>query len=106
MHPFTYLYTDPGGQVTADLASWEILHLEPVLEEIRVHTSRNTFDVILGSGFFGKFVYFPAYCFGFPVSNLEDVGLSQDHLSHRLASNDAAAIVSALKLYVSCDEQP
>ena len=104
MHPFTYLYTDPCGQMTAGLASWEILHLEPVLEEIRVHTSWNTFDVILGSGFFGRFVYFPSYCFGLPVSSLEDAGLSQDFLSHRIDSNDATAVASALKLYLSCDE--
>ena len=104
MHSFTYLYKDPCGQVTTNLASWEILHLEPELEEIRVRTGRNTFDVILGSGFFGKFVYFPGYCFGFPVNNLEDADICQNHMSQKLASNDAAAIAAALKIYVSCNE--
>ena len=101
MHTFTFFYTDPGGQMTIDLASWEILHLEPALEELRIHTAQRVFDVIVGSGFLGRFVFLPDLKAGFAAADLTNADLSSDCLKGTLGSKDAAAVASALRDYVS-----
>ena len=40
---------EPDGQLELRLATWEILHLEPYLEELRITTHDHTFGVIIGS---------------------------------------------------------
>lgn len=102
MHTFTFFYADSGGQMTVDLASWEILHLEPALEEIRVYTARRTFDLVVGSGLLGRFVYLPEHNAGFPISDLSQADHLGDCLTGILGCGDAAAVSSALQDYVSC----
>ena len=101
MHTFTFLYADSCGQLTINLASWEILHLEPGLEELRIHTSRKDFDIILGSGYLGCFVYLPDPGIAFPIHDLNDTDYSRDHLSDRLDTEEASAISYALQCYAS-----
>lgn len=102
MHTFTYVYSDSSGQMTIDTASWEILHLEPTLEELRVQAKQKSFDIILGSGFVESFVYMPAFGFGFATDDLEDTEQNRDHLIDILNHDEACAIASALRQYVSC----
>ena len=102
MHTVTFLYTAPDGQMTVDLVAWEILHLESALEELRVRTSRHNYDIIIGSGLLGKFVYFPDQGHGFPADDLNDVALNNARLTELLDCNEAAAVAFALKDYVSC----
>ncbi len=102
MHALTFLYTAPGGQMTIDLAYWEILYLQPELEEIRVRTSQNTLNVVVGSGLLGKFVYFPDHGLGFPADDLKSASLCDDKLSEVLGYEDAAAVISALHDFASC----
>lgn len=102
MHALTFLYTAPGGQMTIDLAYWEILYLQPELEEIRVRTNQNTLNVVVGSGLLGKFVYFPDQGLGFPADNLNNASFSDDKLVEVLGCEDAAAVISALHDYTSC----
>ena len=102
MHTFTFFYADSGGQMTIDLASWEILHLEPALEELRIHTTRHTFDIVVGSGLLGRFVYLPEHNAGFPISDLTNTDHLGDCLTGILGCDDAAAVFSALQDYESC----
>lgn len=101
MHTFTFFYADSGGQMTVDLASWEILHLEPALEELRVHAPRHTFDIVIGSGLLGRFVYLPEHNAGFQIYDLSQVDHFNDCLTGILECDDAAAVSSALQDYVS-----
>lgn len=101
MHTFTYFYADVSGQMTIDLASWEVLHLEPELEELRIHTCRKSLDIVLGSGILGSFVFIPSLCFGFSVQSLRDAGRTSGNLSSVLDIEDASAVASALQDYVS-----
>ena len=101
MHTFTYYYADTTGQMTVDLASWEVLHLEPELEELRINTCRRSFDVVLGSGFLGSFIFIPALRFGFSISSIADASQTCNNLSKVLSMEDANAVASALHEYVS-----
>ena len=74
---FTYFYTCPDGQMSVNLASLEVLHLEHGLEELRVHTYNKQYDVMLVFGYLGKFVYIPENNFGFPAGNLLDADNSR-----------------------------
>lgn len=102
MHTFIYVYSDPSGQMTIDTASWEILHLEPTLEELRIRVVQKSFDIILGSGFVENFVYIPACGLGFATTDLENTEQNFVHLTKILAYQEACAIASALREYVSC----
>lgn len=101
MHTFIYVYSDPSGQMTIDTASWEILHLEPALEELRICIAQKTFDIILGSGFVENFIYIPARGLGFATADLENTEQNLVHLTKILAYQEACAIASALRDYVS-----
>lgn len=101
MHTFQYYCTDPGGQMELRLAAWEILHLEPDLDEIRIYTQNKTFDIILGFAYLANFVYIPEHSVCFSVVDFHDTEHSRDQLSNALSLEDAEAIASALQYYVS-----
>lgn len=101
MHIFTYFYTCPDGQMAVSLASWEILHLEDGLEELRVHTVNNQYDIMLVFGYLGKYVYIPENNFGFPAGDLLDADNSRRYLEISLDSEGASAVASALQCYMS-----
>ena len=101
MHMFSYFCTEPDGQMELRLASWEILHLEPDLEEIRIHTQNKTFDIILASAYLVNFVYLPNQSICFPVMDLHDTEHSRKHLSEALGDEDAQAVATALQVYAS-----
>ena len=102
MHTFTFCYAAPDGQMTVDLASWEILHLASELEELRIHTRRNAIHLIIGSGLLGMFVYIPDCGRGFTTNDLKDTEYSNTHLAGMLDCEDAAALSYALSDYTSC----
>ena len=102
MHSFTFSYENPHGQSSVEQGFWEILYLESELEELRIHTRRNHFDIILGFGFLGRFVYLPDIRFGFPADNLSDTSVSINYMHSHLGFSDALAVAIALKQYVSC----
>lgn len=101
MHTYFYLWPDPGGQMAVRLASWEVLHLEPYLDEIRIRTPGDTFDVIIGFAYLTDFVYIPARNICFPVRDLLDEDYSRSQLSGTLGDEDAEAVAAALRCYVS-----
>ena len=101
MHTFYYYCADPDGQMELRLAAWEILHLEPDLDEIRIHTENKTFDIILGFAYLASFVYIPDHNICFPVSDFHDTEHSRKQLSGTLSGEDAEAIAAALQCYVS-----
>ena len=101
MHMFTYLCAEPDGQMELRLASWEILHLEPYLEELRIITHENTFGVIIGSAWLASFVCIPDHGVFFTISNLLDTEDCRKHLAERLNEDDAQAIASGLYSYAS-----
>ena len=101
MHTFTYLYTEPDGQMELRLASREILHLEPYLEELRIMTHEKSFSVIIGSAWLTSFVCIPDRGVFFTVSNLLDTEDCRKHLSERLDEEDAYAVATGLYNYVS-----
>ena len=101
MHTFYYYCLEPDGQMELRLATWEILHLEPNLDEIKIHTKNKTFDIILGFAFLVNFVYIPDHNVCFPVSDFHDTEHSRKQLSGTLSGEDAEAIATALLYYVS-----
>ena len=101
MHTFFYLWPDTGGQMTVRIASWEVLHLEPYLDEIRIRTPDDTFDVIIGFAYLTDFIYIPARNICFQVHDLLDEDYSRSQLSGTLGDEDAEAIATALRCYVS-----
>jgi hypothetical protein len=101
MHAFTYLYPEPDGQMRLRLASWEILHLEPYLEELRIITQDNSFGVIIGSAWLASFVCIPDLGICFTVSSLQDMENCRKHLAESLDEDDAQAIASGLYSYTS-----
>ena len=101
MHTFHYYCTDPGGQMELRLAAWEILHLEPDLDEIRIFTPDKTYDVILGFAYLANFVYIPEHNVCFSVMDFHDTEHSRDQLSGVLSLEDAEAIASCLRYYVT-----
>lgn len=102
MHTVTFFYADCYGQMTIDIASWEIMHLEPTLEELRIHTAKHTLNIVIGSGFLGMFVYLPDHRAGFPATDLKNANDSSDYLNGILDCEDAAAVASVLQDYSSC----
>ena len=101
MHTSTYVYADPSGQMTIDSVSWEILHLEPTLEDLRIHLKYRSFEIVIGSGFIGNFVYIPALGFGFATDDLCDAEQNRDHLIDMLSYDGACAVASVLRQYVT-----
>lgn len=101
MHTLFYLWPDTNGQMSVRIASWEILHLEPALDEIRIRTRDDTFDVIIGFAYLTSFVYIPHRNICFPIRDLLDVDYSKSQLSGRLSDENAEAVATALKAYVS-----
>lgn len=101
MHSFTFSYENSHGKSSVEQGFWEILYLESELEELRIHTRRNHFDIILGYGFLGRFVYLPDIRYGFPADNLPDTSTSISYMRSHLDFVDALAVATALKQYVS-----
>ena len=87
--------------MAVSIASWEILHLEDGLEELRVHTDHNQYDIMLVFGYLGQFVYIPENNFGFPACNLQDADNSRHYLESSLDNKGASAVASALQCYMS-----
>ena len=102
MRTLSFLYHDPDGQMTASTASWEILHLEPVLEELRIGTGQDFLNVILGYGALGRFLFIPEYESGFWVDDPTDTNFSVQHLENVMCSEKAAAVAYALRDYCMC----
>lgn len=100
MHTFYYYCTGPGGQMELRLASWEILHLEPDLDEIRIYTQSNSFDLILGFAYLVNFVYLPEHNICFSVMDFHDTEHNREQLSGALSNEDAEAVAAALRCYV------
>ena len=100
MHTSTYIYPDPSGQMTIDSVSWEILHLEPTLEELRVYLKHKHLELVIGSGFIGNFVYIPSLGFGFTTDDLDDAEHNRCHLTEVFSHDDACAVASVLRQYV------
>ena len=76
-------------------------NLEPYLDEIRIRTPGDTFDVIIGFAYLTDFVYIPARNICFPVRDLLDEDYSRSQLSGALGDEDAEAVAAALRCYVS-----
>jgi hypothetical protein len=72
-------------------------NLEPYLDEIRIRTPGDTFDVIIGFAYLTDFVYIPARNICFPVRDHD----SRSQLSGTLGDEDAEAVAAALRCYVS-----
>ena len=102
MHTFTFFHTEPCGQIRMNLASWEILHLEPSVEELRVRLEQASIDIILGDCIRGRFAYMPDLGIGFPADDLDNTERSSHRLSDALDCESAAAVAYALKNYASC----
>lgn len=101
MHTFTYFCMEPDGQLELRLATWEILHLEPYLEELRITTHDHTFGVIIGSAWLASFVCIPDFEICFTVSSLLDTENCRKHLAESLDEENAQAIASGLFCYAS-----
>ncbi len=99
MQTLSFLYPDPDGQMTLSSASWEILHLEPVLEELRISMGRDYLDVILGYGTLGRFLFIPEYEVGFCMEDPTDTEDSVQHIESVMCSEKAAAVAYALRDY-------
>lgn len=102
MHTLTFYYPDSDGQITVSIATWEILHLEPELEEIRISDGRDSVEVVLGYGSLGRFIYVPEFSFGFQVDDLSDAEHSTRRLCTSMCQRKAATIAFALRDYSMC----
>ena len=76
--------------------------VEPTLEELRIYLKYRSFEIVIGSGFIGNFVYIPTLGFGFATDDLSDTEQNRVHLTDILSYDDACAVASALREYVTC----
>ena len=101
MCTLTYLWAPPGEQLSFHPVIWEVIHLKPYLEELRIYTLNNIYDVILGSASIANYIYIPEQNICFSVNDLCDADSNKIRLWDALGSEDATAIAAALRNYAS-----
>ena len=109
MHSFSYpvlcRYDEDESEYTRRRRHglWEILHLEPNLEEIRVYVRNYEFNVIIGTASQSKFISVKGENVCYPFNDLHDTSYHRFQLSYqtRLDREDANAIAAVLQSYLS-----
>ena len=109
MHSFSYpvlcRYDEDESEYTGRrrYGLWEILHLEPNLEEIRVYVRNYEFNVIIGTASQSRFICVIGENMCYPFNDLHDTSYHRFQLSYqtRLDREDANAIAAVLQSYLS-----
>ena len=101
MKYFQFLFEEETGQYELRRGHWEITSTSEDIEEILVTADSISIDIIIGYGFRGRFIYFPALCLGLDLPDHTDTTRIERLIADQIGNANAVIISSAIYDYFS-----